>query len=100
MPEALTTLLIKVERIEKSLTIAVDEDKHDWMNLDELLAYLPQKPAKPTVYGWVGNRSIPFHKHESKKALMFLKSEIDIWLMSGRHQTQVEVTASAHTLLK
>ncbi|MDR1583704.1 MAG: helix-turn-helix domain-containing protein [Prevotellaceae bacterium] len=40
-------------------------------------------PAKPTVYAWIGQRSIPCHKKGKK--LMFLKSEIDrfftVWML-------------------
>lgn len=53
----------------------------------------PTTPAKPTVYAWIGQRSIPYHKKGKK--LMFLKSEIDSWLKEGRRKTAAEIQAEA-----
>lgn len=60
-----------------------------WFDLTELCNYLPDKPAKPTVYGWVHVGLIPCHK--GGKKLRFLKSEIDTWLKQGRKKTLAEV---------
>jgi len=59
-----------------------------WFNLQQLCNYLPDKPAKPTVYGWVSKRSIPHHK--KGKSLSFLKSEIDLWLKEGLRLTSTQ----------
>jgi hypothetical protein len=64
-----------------------------WFNLQELCSYLPDKPARQTVYAWVGQRLIPYHKKGKK--LMFLKSEIDLWLKQGRRKTSAEIQAEA-----
>jgi len=53
-----------------------------WFDLKGLCNYLPDKPSKMTVYGWVHHQSIPFHK--GAKKLRFLKSEIDSWLRNGK----------------
>lgn len=52
-----------------------------WFDLNELCIYHPDKPSKPTVYGWVSAGTIPVHK--GGKKLRFLKSEIDNWLKQG-----------------
>lgn len=57
-------------------------DSTKWFDLKELCNYLPDKPSKLTVYGWVSSHSIPFHK--GTKKLRFLKSEIDNWLSNGK----------------
>ena len=51
-------LINKVEALEKALleknetpTTPVDR----WLNIDELKAYLPDHPAKATIYGWEAN---------------------------------------------
>ena len=62
-----------------------------WLNLDELCRYLPDQPAKQTIYGKVSNNEIPHYK-DSKK-LRFLKSEIDVWLKQGRKKTSLEAQA-------
>ena len=76
----------KADKIIKALTdnkkiITPDE----WLNIKQLCNYLPDKPAKPTVYGWVSRRLIPYHK--KSKSLSFLKSEIDVWMRDGLHIT-------------
>lgn len=69
-----------------------------WFDLNELCNYLPEKPAKPTVYGWVHSSIIPFHKRAKK--LFFLRSEIDIWLKSGRKKTIAEIADEADQYLQ
>jgi excisionase family DNA binding protein len=53
-----------------------------WLDLKELCIYHPDKPSKPTVYGWVNAGTVPVHK--GGKKLRFLKSEIDSWLRQGK----------------
>jgi excisionase family DNA binding protein len=71
-----------------------EPDPDRWFNLDELCLYLPDKPAKPTVYGWVHSGTIPNHK--SGKKLRFLKSETDLWLKTGRRKTIAETAEEAN----
>jgi excisionase family DNA binding protein len=68
-----------------------------WFDLNELCIYHPDKPRKPTVYGWVNAGTIPVHK--SGKKLRFLKSEIDDWLKRGRKKTFAEVEQEAESYL-
>jgi excisionase family DNA binding protein len=69
-----------------------------WFDLNELCIYHPDKPSKPTVYGWVNAGTIPVHK--GGKKLRFLKSEIDNWLRQGRKKTLAETATEAETYLK
>ncbi len=69
-----------------------------WFDLSELCNYHPDKPSKPTVYGWVHAGLIPCHK--GGKKLRFLKSEIDTWLKQGRKKTLVETAGDADAYLK
>jgi len=64
-----------------------------WFDLNELCQYHPDKPSKPTVYGWVHNGLIPHHK--GGKKLRFLKSEIDNWIKQGRRKTLAETASEA-----
>lgn len=59
-----------------------EKDRDRLLTLDELQNYLPEQPAKPTVYGWVNERKIPFEKHGRR--LYFRKTSIDKWLENGR----------------
>ena len=74
---------------------AVRPPSDQWFNLTQLCEYLPDKPAKATVYGWVNKKSIPHHK--KSKALSFLRSEIDSWLMDGRRYTEEEIANNVAT---
>ncbi|MBL0342688.1 MAG: helix-turn-helix domain-containing protein, partial [Bacteroidetes bacterium] len=69
-----------------------------WLDLNELCIYHPDKPSKPTVYGWVNAGIIPVHK--GGKKLRFLKSEIDAFLKLGRKQTLAEIASEADSYLK
>lgn len=64
-----------------------------WMDLAQLCEYLPDKPSKATVYGWVCARTIPYHKKTKK--LSFLKSEIDAWIIKSGHATADEIKETA-----
>jgi excisionase family DNA binding protein len=68
-----------------------------WFDLTELCNYHPDKPSKPTVYGWVNAGIIPVHK--GGKKLRFLKSEIDSWLKQGRKKTLAETASKAEAYL-
>ena len=68
-------------------------EPESWMSLDQLCDYLPDKPSKQTVYGWVNQRLIPYHK--TTKRLSFLKSEIDAWIANGRRKTAKELRDEA-----
>lgn len=95
LPEAMGYLIDKVEKLETLLNVPKSEltvsDK--WFNLQELCNYLPDKPARQTVYGWIGQKLIPYHKKGKK--LQFLKSEIDAWLIGDKHKSVSELQADA-----
>lgn len=95
MPQALAYLIGKVERLEALLSATRSElpESDKWFNLQELCSYLPDKPARQTVYGWIGQKLIPYHKKGKK--LQFLKSEIDAWLIGDKHKSVAELQADA-----
>jgi len=95
LPEAMEYLINKVERLEALLSATKSElpESDRWFNLQELCSYLPDKPARQTVYGWIGQKLIPYHKKGKK--LQFLKSEIDAWLIGDKHKSVAELQADA-----
>jgi len=100
VPKAVAHLIGKVEKIETLLQSQNKSEQSEtdrWLNLDDLCKYHPDHPAKPTVYAWIGQRSIPYHKKGKK--LMFLKSEIDAWLKEGRRKTAAEIQTEAETFV-
>lgn len=101
LPEAVKQLYNKLERIETLLLNKAPEPSPEatqWFDLKELCQYLPDKPAKATVYGWVHSGIMPHHK--GGKKLRFLKSEIDAWLKTGRKKTNAEIAVEAETIVK
>lgn len=63
--------------------------KSIWMDLDELINYLPNKPAKATLYNKLSNGEIPGYK-EGKK-WYFKRTEIDAYLNAGKIKTSAEI---------
>jgi hypothetical protein len=89
LPQVVSRIENKLEKIEKlvlqlQLKKVELEPSEQWMNIAELCAYHPNKPARQTVYGWVHSKTIPFHKGPKTRTLKFLKSEIDNWLKSDK----------------
>ena len=96
LPQAVSLLINEVKEMKLLLqtsqtTIVEPSDK--WFNLEELCQYLPDRPAKQTVYGWITQHAIPYHKKGKK--LQFLKSEIDNWLKTDKRKTAAELHAEA-----
>ena len=74
LPEAISQLMKDVNEL-KSLLQTVHDAKVEpdrWFDIDQLCQYVPDKPAKQTVYGWVAHHTVPYHKKGKK--LQFLKS--------------------------
>lgn len=100
LPQAVNQIQDKLCRIEKILSEKLPTQLSEvdiWLTLNELCNYHPDKPSKPTVYGWVHAGTIPVHKNGKK--LRFLKSEIDAWLKQGRKKTMAEIAAEADQYL-
>ncbi len=89
------------ERVTANILKAVGNEQSNstdrWFNLIEFCNYHPDKPTKPTVYGWVNANTVPVHK--GGKKLRFLKSEIDDWLKQGRRKTLAEINNEAESYL-
>ena len=101
LPKAFTHLTNEVSEIKRLLLEKSNEQStavDRWFDLNELCIYHPDKPSKPTVYGWVNANNIPVHK--SGKKLRFLKSEIDNWLKQGRKKTLAETALEAEKYYK
>lgn len=103
LPQAVATLTAEVLEIKRLLKQFHNQENHEadrWFDLTEVCAYLPDKPAKPTVYGLVNDKKIPYHKNPGQKKLRFLKSEIDLWLNQGRRKTRSEMEHDAGGYVK
>ena len=101
-PTTLETMPTKLDILEEKghrLVAPVEQRtvaepvQDQWMDVDGLCSYHPDRPAKKTVYDWVTLRRVPYHK--DGKRLRFLKSEIDAWLAGGYHKTDDEMQEAA-----
>lgn len=101
LPQAVTRLICKVDELNVALQQLITNGTQptgQWFNVDELRAYLPDHPARQTIYCWIGQRAIPYHKKGKK--LQFLKTEIDAWLLEEKHQTVGELQAQADDFME
>lgn len=101
LPKAFSFLTNEVSEIkrllqERNCEKPAQEDR--WFDLNDLCIYHPDKPSKPTVYGWVNAGLIPVHK--GGKKLRFLKSEVDEWLKQGKRKSLAEIEAEAELYIK
>ena len=96
MPRIVASLEQKVDllvSLVQDLNNAKGNGTDEWMDVEGLMAYHPDKPARKTIYDWVTLRRVPYHK--DGKRLRFLKSEIDAWLSGGYHKTDEEMENEA-----
>ena len=93
LPQAVTEFRQEISGLRNLIDALVSKSPADaadqWMNLDQLREYHPDKPARSTVYEWVCQNRIPVHKDGKK--LRFLRSEIDQWLSGGKIKTKEEL---------
>ena len=82
LPNAVSKLIKEVGEMKTMLQSIAErsgQPEKKWMSVEDLIVYLPGKPARQTIYTWVWKKAIPYHKAGAK--LQFLKSEIDAWIM-------------------
>jgi len=82
LPAKVAEMDRKLDAVLLALSAAPKEKNDFLMTMEDLRIYLPEQPARQTVYCWVFDRKIPFEKYG--KRLYFRKSTIDIWLANGR----------------
>jgi hypothetical protein len=83
LPSAILEIDRKLDRLLNQLPFIKNPVKEDpLLTMEQLIDYLPEHPAKQTVYGWVNFRLIPYQKFG--KRLYFRQSEIDAWQSNGR----------------
>jgi predicted DNA-binding transcriptional regulator AlpA len=93
LPQAVAELgsqLVEIRSLLQNMATATPSTpaSDQWLNVKELSEYLPSRPAVATIYEYTANETIPFSKQGKK--LVFLKSDIDEWLRSGRKKTKAE----------
>ena len=57
---------------------SIDTSSRTWLTPDQLARYTGL--SVHTIYQYVSNRKIPFHKIPGSSKLLFHKDEIDLWI--------------------
>jgi len=68
-----------------------------WLDLNDLIQYDPEKRTKPTWYSKISRNEVPHYKRGKK--VYFLKSEIDEWLKQGKCKSNAEIEQEAEAYL-
>ena len=87
MPQMLAIMYAKLNELGDKVDKLVPPKKDDepqWLNVADLIEFLPTHPAEQTIYGWTSARKIPFHK--KGKSVIFNKKEIEEWLREGTYR--------------
>ncbi len=98
LPQAVMTLLEKLENIEKTLQnpqSAQPLEDYDFLTVEETCVFL--NLAKPTIYGLVRDAKIPFCKRGRR--LYFSRKSLADWIMAGRKKTSQELDDDAASYL-
>ncbi len=82
LPRAVSELNRKMDLILSQTQNQKQENQDRLFTIEQFIEYLPEHPARQTVYGWVNDRRAPYEKYG--KRLYFRKSSIDTWLANGR----------------
>ena len=88
LPSAVAYLIQSVDEIKATLGQMSPRSSfnEEWLGVEQLIQYLPDKPAKTTIYNWSAQGIIPSHR--VGKRLGFKISEIDDWIL-GRAKSPV-----------
>ena len=60
-------------------------EQKQWLDPKGLAEFLSVR--RSTVYSWISERRVPYHKVPGSQLIRFNKHEIDEWLSRGRVQT-------------
>lgn len=101
LPTAVSNLTKEVSEL-KCLLIEKQEQPstkqtEQWLDLNELIQYDPEKRTKPTWYSKISRNEVPHYKRGKK--VYFLKSEIDEWLKQGKCKSNAEIEQEAEAYL-
>ena len=102
VPETVGKILEIVQFMLKHMQENDTMKAHDamadrWFTAEELKEYLPTHPTLSDIYSKTHLKTIPFHK--SGKRVIFRKSEIDTWLLSGQSKTLKNLTEEAQKVM-
>lgn len=79
MPRILAELRDRIASLEQLITEnCTSSDQSPWMDIGELIGFLPAHPSHSTIYEWVREGKIPHYRNG--RILYFNRAEINTWL--------------------
>ena len=101
LPNAVTMLTREVGELKHLLTKKQEqtttEQSEQWLDLNDLVQYDPEKRKKATWYTKTSRNEVPHYKRDKK--VYFLKTEIDEWLKAGKCKSNAEIEQQAAAYL-
>src|SRR5690606_5340144 len=101
LPQGVTQLIKEFSELKRLLIEKQEqpttEQPEQWLDLNDLIQYDPEKRTKPTWYSKISRNEVPHYKRGKK--VYFLKSEIDEWLKKGKRKSNAEIEAEAEAYL-
>ena len=87
-PIVVSAVMDSLEGLRLNYPTVPTEQPDRWLDINQLSAYLPDRPKTETIYEKARNGEIPAHKKGKK--WYFLTSEINEYLKTGRKKTKAE----------
>ena len=87
-PIVVNAVMDSLEGLRLNYPTVPTEQPDRWLDINQLSAYLPDRPKTETIYERARNGEIPAHKKGKK--WYFLTSEINEYLKTGRKKTKAE----------
>ena len=103
LPHMMVSLMQKVDSLDEKMQrlIQSKEDTPVWYDVQGLREYIPSHPSIQTIYGWCSAGIIPYHKAGTNgKQNIFLKSEIDKWLLARGRKSDAMIAQEAEEYVK
>lgn len=101
LPEVVIMLTKEVSELRRLLIEKQEQpttkQPEQWLDLNDLIQYDPEKRTKPTWYSKISRNEVPHYKRGKK--VYFLKSEIDEWLKQGKCKSNAEIKQEAEAYL-
>lgn len=100
LPKAVKNLVEEVNELRNlllSMEPRVNNQPEQWLDLNDLIKYDPEKRTKPTWYSKISRNEVPYYKRGKK--VYFLKSEIDEWLREGKCKSNSEIEEESSSYL-
>lgn len=103
LPVTVHQLGEKLDSIERLLIMQSDQkptmQTDVYFDLSELVKYDPEKRSLNTFYGYTCKRDNGFPFMKRGKKITVLKSDFDLWIKSGRKQTDSEIVEEVDNYL-